>query len=319
MKLFRRCWVSWLPLFILLPTCFQCAQSQLLDPSQAAVLEECQTEWQVRFNEWTNGGDCGKADAIQCDDQGMITKMSPQGYVLQGSLPASIGNLVSLTYLDFYGARLNGTIPDTIGQLTALTHLMLWFNYLDGTIPYTISALTNLKELWLGMNQLSGTIPDEISSLTALTWLDLGNNHFSGPIPHSLGLLSNLRELNMGSNRLTGSIPPSLGHLSALESLNLIHNQFSGSLPATLGQLSSLTRLWFDRDRVQCAARGPCEVTQLPTSRYCAACSGFCAACSNDSGVATYSSPTSATKVALANLSPPAYLLPCVLLLLLLF
>ncbi|CAI5487468.1 unnamed protein product [Closterium sp. Naga37s-1] len=277
MELRLRRWVPWLLIVTVAFTRVHRAQSQLLDPSQAAVLEECQSEWKVRLSQWSNGGDCSKAEAIQCNEQGMITRMAPQGYVLQGSLPASIGNLVSLTYLDFYGARLNGTIPDTIGQLTALTHLLLWFNDLSGTIPYTVSALTNLKQLWLGMNKLSGSIPDELSALSALTWLDVGNNRLSGPVPDSLGLLSNLLQLNLGNNQLTGSIPPSLGHLSGLDSLNLVHNQFAGSLPAMLGQLTNLTRLYasallphipcppYLMDRVQCAAGGPwtgCSVQQ---------------------------------------------------------
>ncbi|CAI5997754.1 unnamed protein product [Closterium sp. NIES-65] len=89
MDLSPRRWVPWLLLVTLVSPHVHRAQSQLLDPSQAAVLEECQSEWKVRLSQWSNGGDCSKAEAIQ----------APQGYMLQGSLPASIGNLVSLSYL----------------------------------------------------------------------------------------------------------------------------------------------------------------------------------------------------------------------------
>ncbi|CAI7873559.1 unnamed protein product [Closterium sp. NIES-53] len=99
MDLSPRRWVPWLLVVTLVSPRVHRAQSQLLDPSQAAVLEECQSEWKVRLSQWSNGGDCSKAEAIQCNEQGMITRMAPQGYMLQGSLPASIGNLVSLSYL----------------------------------------------------------------------------------------------------------------------------------------------------------------------------------------------------------------------------
>jgi hypothetical protein len=47
--------------------------------------------------------------------------------------------------LEVSNNRLAGTIPASIGNLTSLTNLRLFQNSLVGTIPSTISRLTNLK------------------------------------------------------------------------------------------------------------------------------------------------------------------------------
>ena len=74
-----------------------------------------------------------------------------------------------VTRLDLSYNELNGTIPAEIGNLTSLTELELSFNLLSGTIPAEIGYLTSLTELELYSNQLSGTIPAEIGYLTSLT------------------------------------------------------------------------------------------------------------------------------------------------------
>ena len=54
---------------------------------------------------------------------------------LLGAIPASLGDLTSLTVLSLGGNQLTGAIPEELGGLTSLTNLSLWGNQLTGEIP----------------------------------------------------------------------------------------------------------------------------------------------------------------------------------------
>jgi len=57
---------------------------------------------------------------------------------LSGSLPAGLGGLSSLTYLDLKGNMLSGRLPDPLP--TTLASARLAGNYLTGTIPASYGA-----------------------------------------------------------------------------------------------------------------------------------------------------------------------------------
>jgi Leucine-rich repeat (LRR) protein len=67
--------------------------------------------------------------------------------------------------------RLTGTVPAALGKLTALTFLDLGGNKLTGTVPAALGKLTALKELSLRFNGLTGAVPAALGQLTALTSL----------------------------------------------------------------------------------------------------------------------------------------------------
>jgi len=95
---------------------------------------------------------------------------------LSGSIPAEIGNLKSLTWLDLQSNQLSGPIPSEIGNLGNLRNLYLPGNQLSGPIPSEIVNLGNLRNLYISMNQLSGQIPEAMGNLTKLQTLDLSYN-----------------------------------------------------------------------------------------------------------------------------------------------
>jgi Leucine-rich repeat (LRR) protein len=64
--------------------------------------------------------------------------------LLSGTIPASIGNLISLNYLDLSANKLSGLIPESLGKIVGLEYLKLGNNHLSGEIPASIAELTQL-------------------------------------------------------------------------------------------------------------------------------------------------------------------------------
>jgi Leucine-rich repeat (LRR) protein len=119
---------------------------------------------------------------------------------IEGTLPASIGDLNNLKILELSFNKLSGTIPVEIGQLTSLELLIINGNDLNGSIPATIGDLETLRELHLSSNRLSGFIPGTIGNLSNLEILNLFDNNLSGTLPIGLSNLTKLKKLIIAEN-----------------------------------------------------------------------------------------------------------------------
>ncbi|KAG8646254.1 hypothetical protein MANES_10G137475v8, partial [Manihot esculenta] len=155
---------------------------------------------------------------------------------LYGELPASLGNMTSLTHLSLYWNNIQGRIPSSIGKLCNLKFLSLRFNNLTGNIPDFQGESVNcpfeipfpsLQILVLSSNQLVGQLPYWLGSLKSLVVLDLEYNSLQGPIP----VLDNLKKLvvlKLAENELNGTLPDSLQQLSELYELDVSNNHLTG-------------------------------------------------------------------------------------------
>ena len=146
--------------------------------------------------------------------------------------PNSAGRIVSLA---FHSKSID-TIPADIGKLINLQYLDLIGCNLRA-LPHEVEELTDLKDLDLSRNRLV-SLPDGLRSLK-LTHVGLSNNSLTS-LPINIDV-TQLRSLDLDSNLIT-ALPPDFKYLAKLEELRINHNLLD-SLPADLSSLDSLRRL----------------------------------------------------------------------------
>ncbi|XP_023879588.1 receptor-like protein 6 [Quercus suber] len=160
-----------------------------------------------------------------------------------GKIPASIGNLASLEYLDFTYCNLSGLVPPSLGNLSMLTYLYLSGNNFWGQLPFSLSNLTKLTHLGIISSNLSNASWSLLSELNKITFLLLGGNNLTGGIPHFLANFTQLTYLYLDSNLFTGHVPFWVMNLTKLNCLDLSENMLQGSIPSSISQLENLQNL----------------------------------------------------------------------------
>jgi hypothetical protein len=96
----------------------------------------------------------------------------------------------SLKLIDLSNNSFEGSIPGSIGRLVSLHGLNMSHNNFTGQISSQLHNLTRLESMDLSCNNLSGEIPQEFTSLTSLSWLNLSYNNLIGRIPQGNQFLS---------------------------------------------------------------------------------------------------------------------------------
>ncbi|XP_038718213.1 receptor-like protein EIX1 [Tripterygium wilfordii] len=166
---------------------------------------------------------------------------------LNGSIPTSVGNLVSLLTFVVSNNRLTGHIPDCWESVLDIFVIDMSNNSLSGEIPKSFGSLIGLKFLTLSNNRLSGELPSALQNCTTMEALKLGDNRISGRVPGWIGeTMPSLLILSLRSNLFSGYISSKLCNLSSLHILDLAHNNLSGSIPACVGDLIGMSSIQED-------------------------------------------------------------------------
>lgn len=208
------------------------------DPaSNPGLVSDCAALLAAKLTlEGTSGNLDWSADVSIGDWEGVViannrvSELLLADYGLNGTIPATLGDLSSLDTLVFMENLLTGEMPSELGNLANLGTLNLHDNYLTGEIPPELGNLYKLKALHLDSNNLTGAIPSELGDASMLEFLLLDVNRLTGAIPQELGKLSNLTYLDLRYNVLTGTIPAELGRLVNLGHLDLSYNDLTGAI-----------------------------------------------------------------------------------------
>ncbi len=172
-----------------------------------------------------------------------VRRLSLPEHDLSGTIPAEIGELSALEYLDLSSNKLDGHIPTELSELSELVELNVNRNGLLGAIPKELGMLSNLKVLRLGGNRISGSIPSGLGNLKQLETLDLSSPTISGTLPPELGSLQQLRILDLRGTGISGSLPAELYDLTELRELDLAYTRIKGAILPQIGNLQQLSRL----------------------------------------------------------------------------
>eukprot|EP01025_Chloroclados_australasicus_P045957 TRINITY_DN5070_c1_g1_i5.p2 TRINITY_DN5070_c1_g1~~TRINITY_DN5070_c1_g1_i5.p2 ORF type:complete len:307 (-),score=34.45 TRINITY_DN5070_c1_g1_i5:386-1306(-) len=156
-------------------------------PTDFTSQQEVLVNWVGGMIEKTDSNPCNWV-GVTCLDQFPV-QIFFYGDDIQGTIPAELSELTSLTLLELGQNSLLGTIPPELSSLTSLTYLSMFRNSLSGTIPVQLSVLASLERFFLYVNSLTGSIPPELSELTSLTHLQLGFNDLTGKVPVQLSTL----------------------------------------------------------------------------------------------------------------------------------
>ncbi|XP_068646286.1 receptor-like protein EIX2 [Aristolochia californica] len=171
------------------------------------------------------------------------------------SIPAFLGSLTELRYLNLSGAGFKGIIPSQLGNLSMLEYLDVscyehWNVYLHGLAIDNLQWLgkmTNLKYLNMNGVDLSSTNEDWLhilNRLPSLIEVHLGNCYLSA-IPLTLPFvnITALRVLGLSSNQFYSMIPTWIISLNNLVSLDLSSNDIYGPIPFWFPKLELLQEI----------------------------------------------------------------------------
>ncbi len=162
--------------------------------------------------------------------------------------------------LDLSDNNLSGSLPAAVGDLAALEYLNLGSNQITG-VPGQIGRLRQLVSLSIDNNQLT-TLPRGFTNLRALEYLNLDNNQLTA-LPAEIGRLTKLISAHLKQNQLT-TLPISVGQMSRLENLFLFRNPLT-SIPAELAQAPRFRGLFVQETQLKSL---PAAFSQIATLEF---------------------------------------------------
>nr|XP_048330762.1 receptor-like protein 7 [Ziziphus jujuba var. spinosa] len=301
------------------PACHDDESSALMQFKDSFAIHKSASPCDPKVLQWkshgVNSSNCCSWDGVQCDGKtGHVIGLDLSSSCLFGSInsnstlfnlvhlqtlnlagnnfnyseiPVSVGQLMSLTYLNLSGSAFSGQIPKEISHLFKLSHLDLSFNYNENVqkkllrlkspnVSTLLQNLTSLKVLDLSQVDISSMVPDFLANFTSLASIILYDCGLQGEFPATIFHLPNLRildvssngnlkgylpefhhrssfeELRLGGSRFYGSLPSSIQMLDSLDLLDFHDCNFSGPIPSSLGKLTKLTYLYLGQNNLCC-------------------------------------------------------------------
>ncbi|XP_017639892.2 receptor-like protein 43 [Gossypium arboreum] len=136
-------------------------------------------------------------DRFQYYTDSMVLTMKGEDIVLERILTI-------FAAIDMSSNKFEGTIPETVGNLISLQVLNFSHNHLTGHIPSSLGNLVALESLDLSCNKLVGEIPSELAGLNFLEVLNLSENQLVGLIPQGKQFNTFLNDSYAGNIGLCG-------------------------------------------------------------------------------------------------------------------
>ena len=106
--------------------------------------------WTMRTN-WLSDRPIGEWYGVTTDGDGRVTGLALSDNGLNGSIPAALGSLDSMAWLDLRRNQLSGSIPTALGDLSSLSHLYLDGNPLTGCVPRGLHSVPSSDFASLGL------------------------------------------------------------------------------------------------------------------------------------------------------------------------
>jgi len=206
-------------------------------------------QWRRKDN-WGVGDPCFQGwYGVECDCHGNIIRLSLIDNSLQGTIPAELGQITSLSeiylhntvkaspgYMNPYANDIVGPMPN-LGGLSSLRVLDISLNSIE-SLPVDIHSNTNLEVLSATGNRIT-SLPNGLGNLVKLRILELEDNQIAGIFPISqVCNLASLYIFNVGNNSLTGQL---IDSSFCLRSLDPLIFDISGPHPSSVGSYNSLT------------------------------------------------------------------------------
>uniref|UniRef100_A0A0D9YJS7 Uncharacterized protein n=1 Tax=Oryza glumipatula TaxID=40148 RepID=A0A0D9YJS7_9ORYZ len=157
-------------------------------------------------------------------------------------LPANIGSLQKLCYLDLSSNSNLNKLPPSVTNLVELYFLNLSGCAKLEELPESIQNLNCLQQLDMSGCCALQKLPDKFGSLNKLLYITLASCSKLTELPNKLNLES-LEHLNLSSCNELEALPGDFGNLSRLEVLNLSDCYKVKVLPETFCQLKHLKDL----------------------------------------------------------------------------
>ncbi|MDP2437240.1 MAG: hypothetical protein Q8P67_15955 [archaeon] len=172
---------------------FACAgpgtpSNQPLPPTQVPAMADMQAQWGKQLG-WTGNASTAACSwpGVHCNQAGIygiVISIDVSASDLSGAIPASISALTTMVSFNCsQNPLIGGQIPADLGSISSLRYLDMSYSGLTGTLPSNLQSL-KLSTLAVTSNKLTGPVQATICSIKNY---NLQGNMWDCPLPTCCG------------------------------------------------------------------------------------------------------------------------------------